>query len=690
MRGVTSTSPARVDLDPVLTLAQTMHATPGAYAVLLGAGVSIGARVPSAWGVVEELVRRRADLESDDCGDDPAGWFERRYGREPAYQSLLESLAATPLERQRLLRSFFEPAAETSAEVTRESPPSSLEPSPAHRALARLVAAGAIRVILTLNFDRLAETALREVGLEPTIVTSGAELEGLAPLHTLQALVVHLHGDYLSASTMRNTDAELDAYPEAVDRFLDQVLASYGLLTVGWSAAYDPALRKAIDRQQARFFTPYWVEPASMTPVARQLLTNRGGVRITATADEALGQLADAVASLQSRAARHPLTLAVAVAAAKRDLSGRSVAIPLHDRLRDELNRLAESPDLRRTTFQLPGDDVELVEVHARIEEALVVPCALAATTAYWGNSGTDPWWEPQIEAFARPVRGSGSTALLRSVTLPAAHLLYSCGVAAVASRRYDLLHRLLTIVSVTDSNGRREPVAYSSATPGWVYADSAAGRAEPSARVHQLHQPTFVDHLGLGQEAYDRAWEMFEILRLVETTYRLGSSAADLKLIAERREELANMQTYFDESEKSGDADKIADARQARAACWEAAARALGSYADRVPVDRPHVRVASDYDPELRRESRRLHVPVMGVDLLADLRRFPGQHALLMAGFAGGEQTALEVTLEAVNLAVGRFGGDAAYRGSRLAGGGVVNRIPDRVWLDTLAEPGR
>lgn len=683
------TSTARVDLDPVLTLAQTMHATPGAYAVLLGAGVSIGAGVPSAWGVVEELVRRRAAVEGEDCGDDPAGWFERRHGTEPAYQSLLESLAATPLERQRLLRSFFEPVPEAGPPVTSESPPSSLKPSPAHRALARLVAASAVRVVLTLNFDRLAETALREAGVEPTIVTSPAELAGLAPLHTIQALVVHLHGDYLSADTMRNTDAELDTYPEVVDHFLDHVLANYGLVAVGWSAAYDPALRTAISRQQARFFTPYWVEPASMKPAAQQLLINRGGVRITDTADAALGQLADAVTALQTRAARHHLTLPVAVAAAKRDLSGQGVAIPLHDRLRDELNRLAQIPDLQRTTFELAADD-ELEHTYARIEEALVVPCALAATTAYWGDADTDPWWEPQIEAFARPVHGSGSLALLRSVTLPAAHLLYSCGVAAAASRRYDLLHRLLTEVSMTDRNGHREPVAYSAATPGWVYADSEAGRAEPSARVHRLHEPTFVDHLGLGQEAYDRAWETFEILRLVETTHRLSSSAADLERISERRGELAMMQTRFEEAETRGTADELADARQARAASWQGAARALGSYADRVAVDRPHIRVVADYDPVWAREGLQLHLPVVGVDLLADLRLSDGQHPLVTAGFGGGDQTALEVTLEAVNLAVGRVGKDAAYRRSQMSRGGAVNLIPDRVWLDTLTEPSR
>ena len=275
---------------------------------------------------------------------------------------------------------------------------------------------------------------------------------------------------------------------------------------------------------------------------------------------------------------------------------------------------------------------------------------------------------------------------MLRSVTLPAAHLLYSCGVAAAAARRYDLARRLLTELSVTDHSGRREPLARSAATPGRVYV----GLAAPSARVHRLHQPAFVDHLGLGHEAYNRAWETFEILRLVETTHQLTSTAADLDLIAERRSELAMMRARFDEAEANGTGDDVDDARQARAASWQGALRALGSYADHVTVDRPHVRVVDAYDRELAREGLQLHMPVVGVDLLTDLSRFDGRHPLLAAGFGGGDQTALEVTLEAVNLAVGRFGHEAAYAASRLSDGGAVNRIPDCVWLDTLTEAGR
>jgi hypothetical protein len=39
----------RIDLDPILVLAHTMHTTPDSHAVLLGAGVSMAAGVRTAW-----------------------------------------------------------------------------------------------------------------------------------------------------------------------------------------------------------------------------------------------------------------------------------------------------------------------------------------------------------------------------------------------------------------------------------------------------------------------------------------------------------------------------------------------------------------------------------------------------------------------------------------------------------------
>lgn len=435
-------------------------------------------------------------------------------------------------------------------------------------------------------------------------------------------------------------------------------------------------------RQAARFFTPYWVDPYELSPLATDLLAARNGVKITGTADDTLGRLADAVDALDARAARHPLTLPVAIAAAKRELSGRTTAITLHDRMHDELSRLRQSQDQTRTGFHsLPeGDSVDLL--HERIDESLTTPCGLVATAAYWGNDGTDRWWLSDIERYARPVPGGGMMVLLRSVNIPAAHLLYVAGVAAIAAERFDLALHLLSSLHVTDPNGRRESVAYWRGTPGWVYADSRAGREAPNKRVFDLHTPTFVQHLGLGLEVYQDAWETFELLRLIETTYQIDSAAADIDAIVDAHSQFDRQDRALRTAQSNG--ANAEPARVERAEAWKNLDRSLGHLSRLVSTDQPHVRVAADYSDEHR--SVRLFPPVIGQQLLADLRRAGADHPLVLAGFCGGQGLHLEITLEAVNAAIGVQGNQLAYRSLS----GQVGTVPDYFWFDTLDRPNR
>lgn len=44
-------------LNPITRAAIALHRRPGAYAVLLGAGISRGSAVPTAWEILEALIR---------------------------------------------------------------------------------------------------------------------------------------------------------------------------------------------------------------------------------------------------------------------------------------------------------------------------------------------------------------------------------------------------------------------------------------------------------------------------------------------------------------------------------------------------------------------------------------------------------------------------------------------------------
>lgn len=483
--------------DTLLTLAFSLQANPGAYAVLLGAGVSAPSGILTAWGVVNDLISRIAVVAGDDEPDDPAAWYQARYGEEARYENLLEKLAPSPLERQRLLREYFEPADPDGDSEERM-------PTLAHRSIAKLVKAGVLRVLVTLNFDRLLEQAIRDEGIEPTIVASAGDVAGLAPLHTLQCCIVHLHGDYLNPRSMLNTTAELDAYePEMLD-LLQRILRDYGLIIAGWSATYDPALVGAIKANYPSRYTMMWVEPRDPSKLATEFRTLMNGCLVPLDADAAFGHIVDSVASLESRAARNPLTAVTAAETAKRELSGRWVAIRLHDTLSVEFDKLRRIPELNLGDNPTEAPDGYLAMV-SRIEEACKVPAALIATLAYWGSDDTDAWWIDEIDRFAHQTSGSGLTSLLRMNQIAGSILFYAAGVAAVASKRYTLLNRLVSREVPSEYRDEDELLAR-------VFGPDRA-LASSSPRLYGFLRTVLSDSLRVSSDALEDAWQ-FEVLR--------------------------------------------------------------------------------------------------------------------------------------------------------------------------------
>ena len=47
-------------IDPQVSLAFALHTNPGAYAALVGSGVSVGAGIPTGWQVVLDLISKVA------------------------------------------------------------------------------------------------------------------------------------------------------------------------------------------------------------------------------------------------------------------------------------------------------------------------------------------------------------------------------------------------------------------------------------------------------------------------------------------------------------------------------------------------------------------------------------------------------------------------------------------------------
>lgn len=614
--------------DSLLTTAFSLKSNPGAYALLIGAGVSAPSGIPTAWGVLTELVERLALVsgESDVSGDAAHAWYRKRFSRDATYENVLEQIAPTSHERQRILRDFFE-RSPNDIDAERKLP------TLAHRSIARLARAGVVKVVVTLNFDRLIEQALREEGIEPTIISSPADVAGMAPLHTLDFCVIHLHGDYLNPTSMLNTADELHGYAPAVSDLLRRVLEDYGLIVAGWSSTYDPALRRAIAEHYPARYTLTWVEPGAVSELAGHLRKLKKGVLVPLDADTSFGILADAVDALATREARHPLTVAVAVETAKRELSGRATAISVHDTLHAALAELDTRPELHLADRYDTSHFPELLD---RVEEASRLPAALIATLAYWGDESTERWWQPEIGRFAEPSGRAGTVMLLNLRMVPGSIMFYAAGVAAVASQRFTLLGQLLTARRLSTQRMRHDTFARCLDA-----AEIYEGVTEPERRHFRFLAPILSEALSLSVTAIEDAWQTFEILRL-------ASVATTLPRFHGQMDTYEHLNKEINASQASGGDIMI----------WDRRERVLRDIAQHLPVYAPHVRVMNGRGVEGFRAPT--------ASRLMDAINTQPDHPLISSGFAPTMKD-LTFALHITSAALGMVGSQKSRQGNFL-----------------------
>ena len=477
--------------------------------MLLGAGASASAGIPTAWQVREELIRQVARAKGDgEVSDAEAWWAAQPDVDATGYADLLAALAPTPAGRRDLLRQFFEPT-----EDEREA--GLKQPGVAHRALARLVATGAVKIVLTLNFDRLAENAIRDAGVEPVVLSSPDAIAGSDPLQHQKALVVHLHGDYLSPETL-NTPDELETYDERMRSFLDEVFDRYGLLVVGWSANWDAALRARFQASSSRRYGTWWVDALALGEHARDLAASRDASVSVMEAGSYLAATADAISALVDQRLADPVAPGLAVVYAKRALAGPGTSVPLHDTVRRELDRVAALEPLTTTDFNGDSDEYERRrDILLAGSETLA---ALLAACAYWGDDQTDEWWIHDLARLGRAHGLGGLTQLIELRLAPATLALHAAGLAAVGRGRLDLAARLLEGTTITGSGAVDQP-AVVALNPSVVWTGDA------ELELREWLRPLLEGHLAMGQLGFDSGWEHWGILVHAEA-YRVNGRA--------------------------------------------------------------------------------------------------------------------------------------------------------------------
>lgn len=249
-------------LDPIVSLSVALAEAPGTCAFFLGSGASRDAGVPTGHEVMASGLRRLHQLETGAeavaTDEELAAWQAATGRSDVTYSDLLEEIAPDQAVRREYLAGFFEDK----------------QPGPTHEALAGLAARGLVRVFITTNFDRLLERALQARGIEPTVVSSDADLAMGVPREHATCLVLKPHGDYLQ-QTIRNTPAELAELDPGITTELAEIVGRYGVVVLGYSGA-DEAIATAMRARRSRYGL-WWVSRGEPAGAAAALIEATGG-----------------------------------------------------------------------------------------------------------------------------------------------------------------------------------------------------------------------------------------------------------------------------------------------------------------------------------------------------------------------------------------------------------------------------
>ena len=421
------------------SLSFSMQANPGLYALLLGSGVSRAAQIPTGWEITCDLTRKLAKLREAPPETDPEDWYRRTFDKPPDYSDLLETLYKKPPERQQALKKYFEPNDRDEEGVK--------QLTKAHRAIAWLARKGFVKVIVTTNFDPLVESALTNVGVKPTVLSSVDQLQGALPLAQIVqsgCCVLKVHGDY-SDPRIRNTEQELAKYPPEINQFLDRILDEFGLVVCGWSAEWDEALRNAIYRAKSRRFSVYWAVHGTLSNDARKLIQHREAQQIPIDhADSFFDKLKEQVQSLDESSRPHPLSTQTAIGSLKRYLAERHYHIRLTDLLDEVMNQAVVAMSGAPFQTDLGSDPDKAYQRVVSCWRACSTLLEMAPIGGYYAEDWHGAAWSRALVGLAHRTPGTWNLPRLPIwQRLPALLLLYSLGIGAVAGDKWRFLGTL-------------------------------------------------------------------------------------------------------------------------------------------------------------------------------------------------------------------------------------------------------
>ena len=456
-------------IDRLTTLAFSMYSNKGAYALLLGSGISRSAHIPTGWEVETRLIEQLAVSSREVIKTDAHQWFKDKYGKEASYSFLLEKLVKTPTERVQLMKPFFEPT-EDEKELGWK------QPTKAHKAIAKLAKEGYIRVILTTNFDRLLEQAFEAEGVTPQVISHESAISQATPLvHCKIPTIVKINGDYIDCQ-FRNTSEELDEYPPTMKHYLNRIFEDYGLVTCGWSGEWDKGLIEIMFGAATPRYNSFFATMGATKETIQNLSRSRHGELLPINgADEMFSELWEQVSALNENQVNRNMEHDIMIAKCKKYLSSSQYDIQyvdLVERLGNESCNLINSH--AKYDFVLAIDSFSrYLKIH---KEAIMPLLEIAVLAIRWGKwCHIKPFGDLLVKLCVKPFKNGESfiegTQYIHS--LAPMLLLNTIGIACVKYGKYRELNSILNL-SVPAPNfmtvSYREPLLSLLGSTHWNY----------------------------------------------------------------------------------------------------------------------------------------------------------------------------------------------------------------------------
>lgn len=427
-------------IDNILTTqAFSIQSNKGVYALFLGSGISRSSGIYTGWDIVLDLIAKIAAIDGEDTSGDPYDWYITKYKKEPSYSVLLDRLVITPFERMNLLKKYFE------SDSTQER---DVQPTKAHKYIAKLVKEGYVKVIITPNFDRLLEKAFIDEDINPYTITHNDDINGMQPLVHTDHIIIKVNGDYLD-SRFLNTEHELSDYPPAMKNLLNEVFQNFGLITCGWSAQWDTGIVNILKGVDNFRYPYYFTHVGKCSNELTELAAIRKGKTLQINdADNYFYSLHEKVAALERVNASNPMNKDIVVARAKKYLKDSNGLIELEELVEEEVKKAYRKIN-DKAGYDAYFDGKIFNHFNETHLDAISVLQPLLINIVRWSRKEHNSIIISAIQKLATPpyqMNKAYRDDTIKLHYLSATFLFYSVGIASLIYKRYNLLDKLFKI----------------------------------------------------------------------------------------------------------------------------------------------------------------------------------------------------------------------------------------------------